>query len=319
MNRPRAARPLALMAAALACVLAALAGLAWGWAGSPSAAGVPVPASAIAQLTVLASRAAQANGDGSPQWMTVVRTTRAKALTSATPGDLVPGADGVRVYLVTMRGHFTAYGSSVPPGAALPTGEYLSIVVDARTFQVLDFGLSPTPPRIPPASLGPVTYLTELREAGVSRGSLYHHFASKEALFEAVAEEVETSVGAQTVAAASGSAGPVEALRAGFVAWIRLAGDPVVRRILLIDGPSVLGWERWRAMEEHHALGLVRAGIQIIADEGRVRPELVSTLAHVLLASVNEVALLVARADDKEAAMQAGADAIDELLRRLFS
>ena len=158
-----------------------------------------------------------------------------------------------------------------------------------------------------------------LREAGVSRGSLYHHFASKEALFEAVAEEVETSVGEQTVAAASGSAGPVEGLRAGFVAWIRLAGDPVVRRILLIDGPSVLGWERWRAMEEQHALGLIRAVLQIIADEGRVRPELVGTLSHVLLASVNEVALLVARSDDKEAAMQAGADAIDELLRRLFS
>src|SRR6202046_4871852 len=122
-----------------------------------------------------------------------------------------------------------------------------------------------------------------LREAGVSRGSLYHHFASKEALFEAVAEELETSVGAQTVAAASGSAGPVEALRAGFLAWIRLAGDPVVRRILLIDGPSVLGWERWRAMEEQHALGLIRAVVQVIADEGKLRPELVGTLAHVLL------------------------------------
>ena len=158
-----------------------------------------------------------------------------------------------------------------------------------------------------------------LREAGVSRGSLYHHFASKEALFEAVAEEVETSVGAQTVAAASGSAGPVEALRAGFLAWIRLAGDPVVRRILLIDGPSVLGWERWRAMEEHHALGLIRAVLQLIADEGKLRPESVATLANILLASVNEVALLVARSDDREAAMQAGADAIDELLRRLFS
>jgi AcrR family transcriptional regulator len=157
-----------------------------------------------------------------------------------------------------------------------------------------------------------------LREAGVSRGSLYHHFPSKEALFEAVAEEVETSVGAQTVTAASGAQGSVEALRAGFLAWIRLAGDPVVQRILLIDGPSVLGWERWRAMEEHHALGLVRAGLQIIADEGKTRPELVGTLAHVLLASVNEVALLVARSDDKEAAMQAGAEAIDELLQRLF-
>src|SRR3954467_11454663 len=66
-----------------------------------------------------------------------------------------------------------------------------------------------------------------LREAGVSRGSLYHHFASKEVLFEAVAEEGETSVGAQTFAAAAEAAadGPVAALRAGAVAWIRLAGD----------------------------------------------------------------------------------------------
>ena len=158
-----------------------------------------------------------------------------------------------------------------------------------------------------------------LREAGVSRGSLYHHFASKEALFEAVAEGVETSVGEQTIAATAGLTDPVEALRVASVNWIRLAGDPVVRRILLIDGPSVLGWERWRAMEERHALGGIKAVLQIIADQGRLRPELVGTLAYVLLASVNEVALLVARSDDREAAMQAGADAVDELLRRLLS
>ena len=157
-----------------------------------------------------------------------------------------------------------------------------------------------------------------LREAGVSRGSLYHHFPGKEALFEAVAEDVETSVGAQTLAAASGSDGPVAALRAGSLAWIRLAGDPVVQRIPLIDAPSVLGWDRWRAMEEHHALGGIRAVLQAIAAEGRVRPELVDTLANVLLASVNEVALIVARAEDKEAAMRVGSDTIDELLQRLF-
>jgi hypothetical protein len=90
--------------------------------------------------------------------MTAVLTTQAKALTSA-PGDLVPGAGGVSVYLVTMRGHFIAYGSSPPPGAALPVGEYLSLVVDARTFRVLDIGLGRTPPPVAPASLGPVTYL----------------------------------------------------------------------------------------------------------------------------------------------------------------
>ena len=58
--------------------------------------------------------------------------------------------------------------------------------------------------------------------------------------------------------------------------------------------------------------------LQAIAGEGKVRPELVGTLANVLLASVNEVALIVARADDKEAAMKTGADTVDELLRRLF-
>jgi AcrR family transcriptional regulator len=158
-----------------------------------------------------------------------------------------------------------------------------------------------------------------LREAGVSRGSLYHHFAGKEALFEAVAEEVETSVGAQTLAAAAGADGPVAALRAGSLAWIRLAGDPVVQRILLIDAPSVLGWEKWRAMEEQHALGGIKMTLRAVAEQGRLRPELADTLAHVLLASMNEVALLVARAQDKEAAMKDGADAIDELMRRLFA
>jgi AcrR family transcriptional regulator len=158
-----------------------------------------------------------------------------------------------------------------------------------------------------------------LQEAGVSRGSLYHHFAGKEALFEAVLDDVETRVGSQTIAAAVGADGPAAALRAAFLAWIRLAGDPVVQRILLIDAPAVLGWERWRAMEERHALGAIRATLQAIADQGNLRPELVGTLAHVLLASVNEVALLVARSDDPATAMNEGADAIDELLRRLLT
>jgi AcrR family transcriptional regulator len=158
-----------------------------------------------------------------------------------------------------------------------------------------------------------------LQEAGVSRGSLYHHFAGKEALFEAVLDDVETRVGSQTIAAAVGADGPAAALRAAFLAWIKLAGDPVVQRILLIDAPAVLGWERWRAMEERHALGAIRATLQAIADQGNLRPELVGTLAHVLLASVNEVALVVARSDDPAAAMKEGADAIDELLRRLLT
>jgi len=155
-----AARPLSRLAAALACALAMASGLATaGCAGSAARASSQVPASAVSRLTGIGGRAAAVNGDTAPSWMTAVLTTRARALASATPGDFVSGAGDAPVFLVTMRGHFLATAASRPPGAAAPVGRYLSIVVDAQTFQVLDSGLSPSPPPVSPASLGPVTYL----------------------------------------------------------------------------------------------------------------------------------------------------------------
>ena len=129
-------------------------------ARATSATGPPVPASAIARLTAVAHRAATLNGDPTPAWITAVATTHARALTSATPGDFEPGSARTRVYLITMRGHFIARLASVPAGGKTPTGRYLSLVIDARTFAGLDMGLSHRPPPVPPSSLGPVTYLT---------------------------------------------------------------------------------------------------------------------------------------------------------------
>jgi hypothetical protein len=130
--------------------------------GSPALTptGSPVPASAVPRLTAIAASVARSDGDPAPSQVTAVLTTHAKALTSATPGDLVPGSGGVRVFLLTMQGRFTATDATGPPGSRAPTGRYLSLVVDAATFQVTDFGLSPKPPPVSPASLGPVTYLT---------------------------------------------------------------------------------------------------------------------------------------------------------------
>ena len=152
-----AARALTVLAgaAALASVLAAA-----GCGRSAAATGAPVPAPLIGRLTAIAHRAATINGDPHPAWITAVLTTRAKALTSATPGDYVPGSAHVKVFLITMRGRFTATEATGPPGAKAPTGRYLSLVIDAKTFRGLDFGISPKPPPVPPASLGPVTYLT---------------------------------------------------------------------------------------------------------------------------------------------------------------
>lgn len=98
----------------------------------------------------------------------------------------------------------------------------------------------------------------------------------------------------------------------------QLAGDPGVQRIVLIDAPAVLGWTRWREVEEDHALGLVKGALEAVAATGRLRPDLVDMLAHVLLAGVNEVALMVATADDTRSAQRSGEAAVDELLTRLL-
>jgi hypothetical protein len=123
------------------------------------AGGPPVPRSAIKRLTAIARTAARANEDRRPAQVTAVLTTHALALTSATPGDLVPQGRRDKVYLVTLEGHFTANDATGPPGSAAPKGRWLSLVIDARTFRVTDAGVSPRRPPVAPASLGPVTYL----------------------------------------------------------------------------------------------------------------------------------------------------------------
>jgi len=159
-----------------------------------------------------------------------------------------------------------------------------------------------------------------LAEAGVSRGSLYHHFANKDALFEAVLDSVEARIGDATVAAviAAGDGDSLLGLRAGCLAWVRLAGDPVVQRIVLIDAPSVLGWERWREIEEHNALGMLKLAMQSAADEGRITNDLVDVFAHTLLATMNELALLIVRSSDTAAAQRTAENAVDEILSRLL-
>ena len=155
--------------------------------------------------------------------------------------------------------------------------------------------------------------------AEVSRGSLYHHFKGKDALFEAVLEALETDIGRRVLEAAAGASDPEGELRLGCRAWVELASDPIVQRVLLIDAPAVLGWERWRALEERHALGLIMAVVGAIATNGGLAPDLVDVFSHVILAAMSEIALLVARSDDPEAAARQGAGAIDVILARLLS
>jgi AcrR family transcriptional regulator len=153
-----------------------------------------------------------------------------------------------------------------------------------------------------------------LREAGVSRGSLYHHYDSKDRLFEAVVEHVEQGVVTQLMGVVARHREPVRILRAGCARWIALAEDPAVRQIILTDAPAVLGWQRWREIDEQYGFGLLKHGVQAVADAGRLAVADVDVVAHVLLGAVNEAALLVARAETAVAARRQATNAVDRLI-----
>ena len=151
-----------------------------------------------------------------------------------------------------------------------------------------------------------------VQRAGVTRGALYHQFPAKEDLFLAVYEQVEQELTGE-VAAQLGEEtdGPFAALREGIRIFLEACRAPEVQRIVLIDGPSVLGWERWREVAERYGLGLIEAVIGAAIEAGEIAPLPVATLAHLLMGALDEAALLVVRDPD-------GTDAVASTLERLL-
>jgi AcrR family transcriptional regulator len=152
-----------------------------------------------------------------------------------------------------------------------------------------------------------------VRAAGVTRGALYHQFADKRELFAAVFEETERELIAKAIRAQAVVDDPVDALRGAFVGWLDACSEPGAQRIILVDAPGVLGWEEWRAIGERLGLGGTMAALQMGMDAGAFAKLPVKPLAHVVVAAVDEAALYVARADDKETARAE----MTEILNRL--
>jgi AcrR family transcriptional regulator len=141
-----------------------------------------------------------------------------------------------------------------------------------------------------------------VRAAGLTRGALYHHFGGKRDLFEAVYERLEAEL-AQRIAEGAlsgGAADPLAAMRAGAELFLQACTEPDVQRIVLLDGPSVLGWDRWREIAAEHGLGLIEATLQAAVEAGAIAEQPVAPLAHVLMGALDEAAMLVARAEDPE-------------------
>lgn len=130
-----------------------------------------------------------------------------------------------------------------------------------------------------------------IEAAGISRGALYHHFKSKEAIFAAVFLTTSADAVREAGSRIPSGVGPRDSLISGCVAWLDVVSDEPIGQILLVDGPLALGWERARALEERTSLGSMRSAIQRAIDAGELRTTSADLLARLLSATLTEAAL----------------------------
>lgn len=157
-----------------------------------------------------------------------------------------------------------------------------------------------------------------LERAAISRGALYHHFQSKRELYEAVLEDVEARLAAGVLKAVAGITDPLAAVKAGCGAFLRMAREPDVKRIVLTDAPTVVGWARWREIDERHAFGMLKLGLAATPVARGLTESEQDTLAHVMLAALLELGMIVSRAEKPRSAYASAQATLDAILERLL-
>jgi AcrR family transcriptional regulator len=139
--------------------------------------------------------------------------------------------------------------------------------------------------------------------AEVTKGALYHHYSGKQALFEAVFEKVESAGAQQIQAALEGHRDPWEKAIAGLRAFLEVVRQPSYSRIVVQDGPSVLGHERFREQEERstfaYVLDIVRAVLG--AGGGNVDDALEHTFARIFFGAMSSSGATVSTSEDADA------------------
>jgi AcrR family transcriptional regulator len=138
--------------------------------------------------------------------------------------------------------------------------------------------------------------------ADVTKGALYHHYSGKQALFEAVFEKVEAAGARQVQAALEGHRDPWEKAIAGLRAFLEVVRQPSYSRIVVQDGPSVLGHERYREQEERstfaNVLDIVRAVLG--AGEWAVDAKMERTFARIFFGAMSSAGATVSTAEDSD-------------------
>jgi len=152
------------------------------------------------------------------------------------------------------------------------------------------------------------------REARVTTGALYHHFPTKTALFEAVFVQAHTDLMTASKKAAQGASDGIDELARGFEVFLDGVLQPDMQRILIVDGPAVLGLARYTELDEQYAHAAIVHALTAAAQAGTITVEDPETATRLLLGALTRGAMLIANSPDPVETRHAVAKSMRALL-----
>jgi len=138
------------------------------------------------------------------------------------------------------------------------------------------------------------------RTAGVTRGAIYHHFGGKQQLFRAVIEDIQDELADHVDRNAEKHDDPWDAFIAGWISFLEQSPTAGIGRVLMLEGPVVLGYRDWQSIDDAHFKDTVTRAVNYFMEQGTISRQPVEPLVRVLLAISNALGTLIADSDDAE-------------------
>jgi AcrR family transcriptional regulator len=156
-----------------------------------------------------------------------------------------------------------------------------------------------------------------VREAGVTRGALYHHFDGKKGLFLSVFDDVQAEIGHRIIEVDNSNLSIWDKFISCNRVFFEACLDSELQQIVLIDAPVVLGWTTWRKIDEERTLGILRSHLKELIDKEIIKPLPLEPLTHAISGANNETLLWIAESNDPKKALDEAWSTINGFLHSL--
>lgn len=154
-----------------------------------------------------------------------------------------------------------------------------------------------------------------VQAAQLTRGPIYHHFNSKKGLFYAVFEHAHQMIAEEISAVDEQHDDQLEQLIEGCKIFIETISKKNMYRILLVDGPSVLGWQTFRKFDRENSMKLLQNQIELLQDNGILQHTSSVALTHALSGAINEISIWVAEESDQKKAVEDSMVVIERIIQ----